>query len=323
MKNKLKLMALILIPFAFITCKEDNDNDEQATDYPTQEEFSNLQDAALDSITQTATFNAEDGITFTSENYCNLHIYGNSLTFNSTIVTGEVTLEFIEIFEPAHMLVTNKPTMGVTDDGDLAILESAGEFYINVTQNGNDLDVSSMYLDVPASLTNDSQDYITDMTLWNGEIDEDGNLEWEEVEENKDSAFATADGEVYYVTLGNFGWANVDRFYNYDGEKTTILVDVPDGYDGDNSAVFLLYDDMPNALAQLDTYDETTGLFSEHYGQVPVGLHVYVIFVSEQDGSWVYAVKDETIEADETIVFTVDDLQTLTYDEILDAIRNL
>ncbi len=37
------------------------------------------------------------------------------------------------------MMVTNKPTMGVTPEGDKALLVSGGEFYVMVTQDGEEL----------------------------------------------------------------------------------------------------------------------------------------------------------------------------------------
>jgi hypothetical protein len=45
----------------------------------------------------------------------------------------------------------------------------------------------------------------------------------------------------------------------------------------------------------MDTYDEATGYFSEHYGLIPIGLEVHLIFVTESEGDWSYSIQAATI----------------------------
>jgi hypothetical protein len=42
-------------------------------------------------------------------------------------------------------------------------------------------------------------------------------------------------------------------------------------------------------------YNDATGLFTEHYGLIPIGLQVHFIFVSVVDGQWNYAIQQATI----------------------------
>ena len=210
------------------------------------------------------------------------------------------------------MLITNKPTMGILPNGDKALLISGGEFFIEATQNGVALEATcNIQLEIPSALTGGIDNA---MILWNGIIDEDGELAWEE--EKRDGANGGgvfAEGNQYYAFLNNFGWSNVDRFYSDPRPKTTILVDVPEGYDNENSSVFLSYDGEESGLANLDTYDATTGLFSEHYGQIPVGLECHVIFVSEENNNWKYAIQAATIV--ENGVITITDAETAVVTE--------
>src|SRR5690606_24751639 len=105
-------------------------------------------------------------------------INGSCLTKNGDAVTGAVDLEFVEIFDKATMLMTNKPTMGLLPNGDKALLISGGEFYVNATQNGLPLETTCDFqLIVPTALTGGTDN---DMILWNGTIDENGNLAWKE-----------------------------------------------------------------------------------------------------------------------------------------------
>lgn len=287
------LVTLLLTAFVFTSCtKSDDANLVIPT---TAEAFNAIQEEALESITQNFQFNAEDGsTTFTSQNGVTITINGSCLTKNGDAVTGAVDLEFVEIFDKATMLMTNKPTMGLLPNGDKALLISGGEFYVNATQNGLPLETTCDFqLIVPSALTGGTDN---DMILWNGTIDENGNLAWKE--DDRDGAAQGGlfvEGNNYYAFIGDFGWSNVDRFYNDPRPKTTILVDVPEGYNNTNSAVYLSYDGEDTGLANLDTYDTTSGLFSEHYGQIPVGLECHVIFISEENGNWKYAIKPVTI----------------------------
>ena len=208
-------------------------------------------------------------------------------------------------------------------DENKNLLVSGGEFYINATQGGVALQTScSMNMIVPAALT-DGVD--NTMTLWNGTLDEKGELAWREAKADANGANGKGgvqgEGTNYYVTFGNFGWTNVDRFYSDPRPKTTILADAPDGYDNNNSAVYLSYDgEGTNALAKLDTYT-AAGLFSEHYGQIPIGLACHVIFVTEDNGQWRYAIKAVTVAAGDIYSFTLAETTVGTEAQLVAAIN--
>jgi hypothetical protein len=220
------------------------------------------------------------------------------------------------------MLVTNKPTMGIMPDGKRNLLISGGEFFIKATQNGKELATTcNISLQVPTSLT-DGVD--TAMTLWKGIIDDEGNLAWEDARKADGTGGkggVEAGQNSYYVSFGNFGWTNVDKFYSDPRPKTTILVDAPEGYDNTNSAIYLSYDgEGNNALAKLDTYT-AEGLFSEHYGQIPVGLACHIIFATEDNGNWRYAIKAVTIQANDIFTFTLAETTVGTEAQLVAAIN--
>lgn len=294
---------------------------------PTAQQFNALQDSALENLKQEFTFDGTASITtLTSAKGVQITIYGGCLTKNGMPVTGNVELEYVELFDRGSMLATNKPTMGLMPNGDKALLISGGEFYINATQNGEQLEMTcGLQLMVPANLTG-TQD--NGMTLWFGGVDANGDLTWDEVNNDEPGtgqgeAGVGGEGGNYYCYFNHFGWTNIDRFYNDPRPKTTIYVDVPEGFDNTNSAVFIAYVGETNALANLDTYDPITELFSEHYGLIPIGLECYVIFVSENDGEWTYAIKPVTIVADQIITITDAELGTFTEAELIAAIDAL
>jgi len=315
MKNLKTIFGTVLMTLTLLTScetKDDGDNDfDNAIDIATAQEFKNIKDTALANLTQNFTFNADDGnITLTSANGVQININGNCLTLNGNPVTGQVQLEYVELFEKGNMLTTNKPTMGTLPNGDKTLLISGGEFFIEATQNGSALDTTcGLQLIIPASLTGGADPL---MSLWEGEIDAEDNLTWDEVEDATGQGGVFVEGSEYYGLLQGFGWSNVDRFYSDPRPKTLIQVQAPIGYNFTNSAVYLSYDGEDSGLAALDTYDGTLNLFSEHYGQIPIGLECHVIFVTEDNGVWRYAIKPVTIVANDIITFTMDDTTTGT-----------
>jgi hypothetical protein len=291
--------------------------------FPSASDFMIIKENGLENSTQNFTETAGNGsITLTSAKGVTISINGNCLTKNGNLVTGVIDIEFIELFDKGSMLVTNKPTMGIMPSGDHSLLISGGEFFIKATQGGVELATTcNINLVVPASLTNGID---PEMVLWNGLINQEGELAWEQErdpagENGKDGIFA--EGNNYYVSFGNFGWTNVDKFYSDPRPKTTILVAVPNGYDNTNSAIYLSYDgEGQNALAKLDTYT-ATGLFSEHYGQIPIGLKCHVIFATEDNGQWRYAIKAVTVAANDIYTFTLAETKIGTEAQLIDEIN--
>ena len=202
------------------------------------------------------------------------------------------------------------------------MLKSGGEFFIKASQGGVDLvSTGAIQLKVPANLTGALD---TAMTLWNGVIDDKENLAWADAR-NPNGTGGKGGVEAvqnsYNVAFGNFGWTNVDRFYSDPRPKTTILADAPDGYDNTNSAIYLSYDgEGQNALAKLDTYT-AAGLFSEHYGQIPIGLACHVIFATEDNGQWRYAIKAVTVTAGDVYTFTLAETTIGTEAQLIAAIN--
>ena len=323
MKTNFKKIGLLaLATLSLICCEKDENNNEPAT----ASEFAAVREAALEAQTQNFTATAGAGlITLTSENGVTIKINGNCLTKNGNPATGPIAIEFVELFDKGTMLITDKPTMGIMPNGDQGLLISGGEFFVKATQGGVELATTcNINLIVPASLTDGIDN---EMTLWNGLIDTDGDLAWEEERAvdnpnggKEDGVFA--EGNNYYVSFGNFGWTNVDKFYSDPRPRTTILADAPTGYDNTNSAIYLSYDgEGQNALAKLDTYDSNTGLFSEHYGQIPIGLACHVIFATEENGNWRYAIKAVTVAANDVYTFTLAETTVGTEAQLVAAIN--
>lgn len=324
MNTNFKTVSLLFLLLISIVSCDTSDGDNITIMPPTAAAFKSISEKGIERNTQNFTATAGNGmISITSAKGVKLNINGDCLTKNGNAVTGQIDIEYIELFDKGNMLVTNKPTMGITADGKKNLLISGGEFFIKATQGGVELQTScQMSMIVPATLTNGLDNA---MTLWTGVINEDGELAWREAKDGTDGANGKGgvqgEGTNYYVTFGNFGWTNVDRFYSDPRPKTTILADAPEGYDNNNSAIYLSYDgEGTNALAKLDTYT-AAGLFSEHYGQIPIGLQCHVIFVTEDNGQWRYAIKAVTVAANDVYTFTLAETTVGTEAQLVAAIN--
>lgn len=320
------LLALPLL-FSVSSCHDDDGPgvNPVLVNPPSAFDFKNIRQNALNGLTQHFSANVDGTgiIQFTSAQGVEVSIYESCLTMGGAPVVGAVAIEFVELYNRGNLMTTNIATMGRHANGDLEMLVTGGAFYINVFQNGIAVDASACFnMKVPTANTGGLD---PEMILWLGNFDENENLVWDEAngETGGQGAGIEFSGDHYYTFFSQFGWCNVDRFYNDPRPKTTLKVAVPEGYNQTNSAVYLSYDGEANGLARLDTFDEQTGLFSEHYGQIPIGLECHILFVSEYQGQWVYAVKPVSIVENEIISFNMSELNTASETQLTQLINGL
>lgn len=301
--------------------------------------FEALRSDFIDSKAQGVNFPAESGVDFTSSMGARVQIPSDCLNdANGRPVKGQVSLTFVELYDRGGMLLANKPLMGVNDQGQLLPLVTGGQYYLTVKQGEKDLRPGcSFHVQIPARHTGGIDQ---EMRLWKGLIGAEGNLNWLDIFDPKVNpaqgdeprfeeglgviAGDTGQYSAYYDILSAyFGWTNVDRFVMVDGPKTKIQVQVPEGYDQRNSAVYLLYEDEPNALAQLDIYDTKGKFFTEHYGFVPVGLKVHIVFASASGQKVVYSIKDVQVTNNAVYTFAQGDLKTMDKENLVKMINSL
>ena len=329
MKTQTYFFSLILA-FSFLTLScNDDDNSSSIPDAefspPNSSDFLSLRGNALDNLTQTFDFSIDANtgfVEFTSGKGVEVRIQTSCLTVGGQPLLGDIEVQFVELFERGNLLTTNIATMGMHGNGDLEMLVTGGAFNLTVTKNGVEIDnqACGIQMKVPTALTG-GVDY--DMIMWYGNMDAVGNLVWEEANggDGNGQAGIEITEDSYYAFLNQFGWSNVDRFWSDPRDKTTLLVDVPAGYNANNSVVYLSYDGEQNGLARLDTYEN--GMFTEHYGQIPIGLECHVIFVSEFEGQFVYAIKSVTIADGEVITISAEELSATTEQGIANHINSL
>ena len=327
MKTRIKILGLALVGSIFYVSCSTDDVTSEPQGPPTAQEMREARANALAKVSQVFTLSALDSVKqFTSTKGVKFTIKRKNLLLNGVPVTGAVTIDYAEIFDGGKMLTTHKTTMGDLGGGVKGMLISGGEFYLNGKASGQQLVLNApVPFIIPANLTGGPE---TGMLLWTGNIDDEGNIDWA----RKDVANGAGGGvEVggqgsnanYYATFSQFGWTNVDKFYSDPRPKTTIQATAPAGYNNTNCAIYLHYDGEPNGLALLDTYNSSTGIFSEHYGQIPIGLACHIIFATEENGQWRYAIKAATITANATYNFSLTETTVGSEAQLVSAINAL
>ena len=307
----------------------DDDNPPTGITPPTAQAFSNLREAALDDQTQIfdASPNFSTPVEFTSENGTYFILPIGLLADQADIqFQGDVEVEFVELYDRADMLITGFDTMGENESGSLEMLTSGGAFSVKIhkKENGEPLKIKTgaggqltggFRIEVPQALTGGLK---ADMGLWFGKY-EGGSLIWEKPE---DAGSINTTVDQYWmqsVKQLNFGWSSIGKIYAAAGQKTTFSANVPTGYNAENSAVYLSFEGEGSALARLSAFENKT--FSQPL--IPVGKDCQVIFVSEFEGKWVYAIKSATITEGGSVTFETSDLKTATQAELVAKINEL
>ena len=304
--NNLKIFVILVITIAFLPSCNKDEYEVIGVDVPTPQALQSLFDQSLATKSKVITFNASSILTYISPNGVRLTLNGSCLRKNGTAVTGEVKVKFIELFDKGNMLATNKPTLGTTS-GNLELLYSGGEFFIEAYQEDVLLTLSCPFsLEIPTSLTGGTQ---TGMLPFAGTINAAGELSWEQATTYELITNTQSATPVYAALIPSFGWFNCDKFANTTGPKTTITANVPAGY-GASSAIFLSVKTFPNALGK-------------SYGKFPVGLDCYLIFITEKDGKFRYAVKPQVLTDNHSVTFDLAETTTGTAEELTTAINAL
>ena len=265
--------------------------------------------------TQHFTTSAESFIYITGEKGTILLLNSNQLVdSDGNLVTGLVDIELIEIDKKSEIIMLNKATTGINQYGQHETLISDGEFYVSISQNGEELTTLS-----PMMLYSFLAPYDPDMRKFVNTSEEE-DLLWEMAEDsllNEDGEFEGTG--AFEILPGEWGWTNIDKFYNDPSPQTEIYAELPEGFNNTNTEVFISYDGESNALAQFDVWED--GRFTEHYGLIPIGLDVHFIAVRMIGGELNYSIQGATIIEDH--VQLINDFMPINEDDLVDLIDEL
>ena len=267
-----------------------------------------------------------------STNYMVTGINGTTLFFNANTfedmngntVSGPIEIEMIETQSSKDMLLWNRPT--TTTNGQLLV--SGGIVYVNVSQGGNQLSIND---NAPIQASVPSNNYIA-MDYFTGSEDNDGRFGWE-LDDADTVITNTADTTnwnpnggglfTFDFTIDSIGWINCDYFYGIGDPLTGVQVELPDTFNGSNSAVFIYYSNL-NSVASLWDSDED-GVFDlgSTYA-TPIGQNISFVVISEINGSFYFTIVNSTIvNGHYEIISSTDMMGPVPSTDILNAINAL
>jgi hypothetical protein len=164
------LLATMLSVALFVGCKKDED--EAATpnvpSTPTTNAMLAIFDQHVEDATQLFTLNAGTGGSIIGQDGVTMFFPPNAFrTQAGAVVTGSVQVELVEALTVGDMLWLNKRTLG-NDNGQLRPLVSGGQYFLNVTQGGQQLRLAENagFVNVPAPNGVDPN-----MQLFSGNVD--------------------------------------------------------------------------------------------------------------------------------------------------------
>lgn len=272
---------------------------------------SGLMEDNLESLVQTFTLDLEstsNKLTFETDAGCTFIFSPQRFTFNGSEVSGEISIDVIEIFDKGTMAITGKHTMTDND----SILISGGEFFIKAYQGEDILDYPSTYkVDVPIEL---SGTYSNKMQLFTGGENFNSSQSWVSAPNISDTwgVFNQSDVQLpfYQLHLTGFQWFNCDRFVDDPRPSIDLDIKIPSEFDNQNSIVYLALKGEKSSL----------GIATK--GKYPEGMDIHLIFVSEVDGQFIYQVISDTI-SDKEYKFDRDLMQSVTPDALKKVINEL
>ncbi|MDB3906808.1 hypothetical protein N9355_05020 [Crocinitomicaceae bacterium] len=288
--KKLNIIILsICLGISAVSCKKEKFEPETPSIAVQKQPIDQLFEDYLDSKVQSFTVGANTATTITGEQGTVITLSGsNFLDASGNPLTGNVTIDLVEIYFVKDMILTNKRTLAQTGTNQYEMLSSGGEFFINVTQNGAPVTIGTLLSVTTKSVFNP----VWEMELFSGSTNVRGDVTW--------NAFDTVTfvqdtiSVAYNFPFDNsFNWINCDYFWSYPQPQTDVSIVTPSGCDNSNTKVFLAFTDE-ESVASLNALNENVFSTGSYYS-LPEGLSLYVVVIKEENGQISYAIEQTTI----------------------------
>ncbi|KQC02372.1 hypothetical protein [Pedobacter sp. Hv1] len=297
-KLNLKSVLVALIVLCMVACKKDGATNGNVA--KTAKEFV----ALFGPQKQTFTINATTANTLTLKGGTVITIPANAFKIAGAPVTGQVTIEAMEMLKRSDVLFSGTNTNHISG----APLASDGFIFINAKVGNSDVDktlASPLAIKIPATRTGFTQ-------IWEG-VENAGaaanQMAWQAPKINANGAPFEANpiNGFYNFNFGTLGWINCDVFYSYTNPKTTVRVEVLNN--PGNMATFMAYTGETfvffcakgsNVAAQLYTPDGPNKVKS-YDNLMPIGVQGKFLSFCIKDGKYYYAELETTVVASQNI----------------------
>lgn len=285
-----KLMGLALL-IAVISCNN-----------PTDENYSTTQDflAKNNVPLQTFTINGSTGGTYTSPQGTIVTIPANAFVTQANVaVTGEVNVEFKDLYKKSDMLLSNMATS--TWWG--APLKSGGEFFLKVSYNGSAVQLApgkKITIEQPAALTGGIDAAQAPFIA----VDDSAGFGWDPSITDSVSILANS----YLFSLYQFSnpvdsgtWCNSDNMYYFSAfPQTTLTLHSNNDYAEYHPEVYLLFN---NLSSMVHVYYSSNNNYI--YSYAPADRGCTLVAVGVKDGNLFTSFVPITIGVNQTVSFTL------------------
>ncbi len=320
-KSKMLLFASIVITTSIISCKK-----EKAIVSPTSNSETSYYSSAKEFLSKNATkneihtINGSTGGSFTTMQGTKVSIPANAL-HNKTgnPVTGNVTIEFKDIYKKSDMLFSDMPTQTYYGFP----LKSAGEFFIKASVDGDAVLLNTgkkITIEQPAidGLPDQAMDPF--VFVDNDTVGQGGGGWW--ANPNDSIAYTTSS---YVFSLYNFSnpadsgtWCNSDNSDYFNSYTLANLTLHPnDNTDTYGTDVFLVF----------STVNSMVHVYQDYYGTdfpylyAPIGLQCTVVAIGAKDGKIYSSFTPITITANQTVNFTLSETTDEAFKAQLNALN--
>lgn len=257
--------------------------------------------------------NLDDGVNYSLLNKATIKIAPKCLkTSTGEIATGKAELTFLEIYTRGDMLVTNKTTntnlYNLETNGTERILETAGLYYISVTQNGKELINNRCLQQIitpPFIKISELEDgYLYE---YEGKLNNQEDLVWNNVRYTENNYTEPT------LNIINYGWNTLLKsslIYSKDFIYKTVTFKKPTGLTEFNSRIFIAIEGSKYSLGS-------------EKAAIPLNKNVHYILVAANNDDFKYAIKSQNSSDKEDIVFNASDLKDATTKELIVLLNKL
>jgi hypothetical protein len=201
--------------------------------------------------------------------------------------TGNVNIEITELFTKSEILRYGIPTI----TWDNKIIESDGEFLFSASQGNRKVKLAPQK-EIILSISNDNPNNKMELftaieNTWRTAGDELNPINIVNVPNDVFNNIG------YGLELNSFKWVNIDYFSKFDKPLVTTKIELPTGYNNNNTKVFAVFPDLNIVIP----------IYGNIYSiMLPVDQKVnFVVISAENDNEFRFEVKKEMIKNNLTV----------------------
>ena len=310
MKSLLITVGTIVI-VSFISCTKNH--------FSETDNYSSVYDFFEKNSVPVSTYsiNSQSGGSFTTAQGTTVTIPANAfVTGSNTTLTGNVTIQFKDIYLKSDMLLSNMPTETFYGYP----LKSGGEFFIKATVSNSAVDLApgkKITVTQPAKLTG-GLDAVNKQSPFVMGNDSSG-IGW--VGTPADSIFYNTQSYIFNLyqftsPVDSGTWCNSDNMSYFSAYTMTNLILHPnDSINEYNTTVFLLFS---NLSSMIHVYYDQYSSFPYNYS--PQGLSCTLVALGVKNGTLYSSFVPITITSNETVGFTLSKTNTNEFKNKLKAL---